>query len=679
MDKKTRRQIRERSSTTQRITAIDVKKLRKFDTGGIVAARAVENSRSLYLLSILLGLIVGVIGSFLFAGGYAIAAYFFGSIGGLEEVLTPAAELGSKGWLGKLLHKIPRSSSENHHYVWMLVALPVIGGLLVATWRWFRDDHSSYGAGEVVDAFHNKRGKVPFRATLDKFVGSVVTIGFGGSGGREGPISLIGASIGTFLSERFHLTVRERRILLAAGVAAGVGGMFRAPLAGGLLAAEFMYSEEDFEPDVLIPSILASVSSYCVFCLNYGWGSLFGRVAEGYEFANVFELVPMAALAVALVLGGYVLVNVNKHMGKVLHYLPRFFRPIAGMGFAGVLALLGYLFHGDEVLGVLGDGYVMLHHLFTGDEHFLSPTSISPNGWWIVLAFAGIKMLSSAATYMSGGGVGQFAPQMVIGGCIAAAVGLVFVAVFGSSDVPFLPNGGDPATVVGVYTIVGMAGFYAALAKAPVSTVIIVSELTGSYHLLLPALFVCALCFILSRGYRTYSAQVPTRKESGAHLGDFSVNVLKDIRVGDILDELRDYQVIASDTPLSDILHTKTTRQAYYPVVDHAERLIGIFSLNDLRGVLHDHEVWHLLVAVDIARTEFIKVTPDETLADVSYKFTDSNLDEFPVVSNEDPKELIGMISRRQLNNAYIKRTMHYDAAQMVERTRIGATFEFED
>jgi CIC family chloride channel protein len=478
----------------------------------------------------------------------------------------------------------------------------------------------------------------------------------------------MGSVIGSWIANKFNLTVRERRILLAAGIAAGVGGMFRAPLAGGIMAAEILYSDAEFEPDVLVPSMLASVTSYCVFCLNFGWGSLFGQVAADYTFANPLELLPLTALAFALAFIGLLLVKSDRLVTSLAARVPFILRPMLGMGLAGVIAIGVFYFSGvfsadgrphTVLFAIMGDGYAALNMVFSGQ-----------GVWWVLLLLAGAKILTSTLTIGSGGAGGTFAPSMVIGGSVGAAVGIIFYSVLPDGILPIAREGHALSSVIAVFALVGMAGFWAGVAKTPISAVLIVSELTGSYHLLLPAMWTCAVTFLLARRFRLFDAQVPTRRESAAHVGDFAANVLKEMRVADILDDLKNFETVDESTSLQQILAMKSSRQAYYPVVARDGRFAGIFSLNDVRAVLDDSEVWQLLVAADIAQRDVLTVHPGETLAEVATKFAATSYDELPVVADDDEGRLVGMISRRQLNNAYIKRVMVYDQAAKAEGAR---------
>jgi CIC family chloride channel protein len=615
-----------------------------------------------------MGLIVGIVGVLFFSVSQLLAGGLLGSLGNMPQ---GTHESTGTGWLKFITNWLPSADAGNPR-LWLLVLIPATAGLLIGLFRHYAKDETGPGTGAAIESFHNQRGRFPHGTAIRKFIVSVLTLGGGGSAGREGPIALMGSTIGSWLGSRFQLTLRERRILLAAGIAAGVGGMFRAPLAGGLMAAEVLYSDSEFEPDVLIPAMIASVISYCVFCLNFGWGTLFGEVASGYHFTNPLELLPLTALAVALVLVGFVYVKTYTNLTALGERIPLKVRPMIGMGLAGAVTIGIYLASAGVaesgkpqtlLFAIMGDGYSALQVVLQGG-----------GVWWVLLILVVGKMITNSLTNAGGAAGGAFAPSMVIGGCTGAAIGILFYQVLPDAFLPQSIAIGDAnhlATVTAVFALVGMAGFWAAVAKVPISTVIIVSELTGSYHLLLPALWCCSITFLLSKSFQLFPQQVSTRRESPAHLGDFAANVLKEIKVSEILPDLQTFETVEESTSLEAILAMHSSRQAYYPVVDKDDRFNGIFSLNDLRAVLDETEVWQLLVAADIAHHDVLTVHPSETLGDVARKFAETSYDELPVVSDDDESQLLGMISRRQLNNAYIKRTMHYDQAAKAEKTRV--------
>ncbi|MCK5350165.1 MAG: chloride channel protein, partial [Desulfobacula sp.] len=157
---------------------------------------------------------------------------------------------------------------------WILLILPALGGL-ISGWLvyTFAPEAEGHGTDAAIDAYHHKGGLIRGRIPIIKTIASTLTLTTGGSGGREGPIAQIGAGFGSFLATKFKLSERERRIMMAAGIGAGVGSIFRAPLAGALFAAEVLYRDPDFESEVIIPAGISSVVAYCTFCLVFGWGS----------------------------------------------------------------------------------------------------------------------------------------------------------------------------------------------------------------------------------------------------------------------------------------------------------------------------------------------------------------------------------------------------------------------
>lgn len=162
--------------------------------------------------------------------------------------------------------------------------LPAMGGL-VSGWivYTFAPEAEGHGTDAAIDAYHRKGGFIRGRVPIVKTITSAITLTTGGSGGREGPIAQIGAGFGSFLATTLKLSERERRIMMAAGIGAGVGSIFRAPLAGALFAAEVLYRDPEFESEVIIPAGISSVVAYCLFCLVFGWGSLFESLPSSLE------------------------------------------------------------------------------------------------------------------------------------------------------------------------------------------------------------------------------------------------------------------------------------------------------------------------------------------------------------------------------------------------------------
>jgi len=508
---------------------------------------------------------------------------------------------------------------------WMLFFLPALGGI-ISGWLvyTFAPEAEGHGTDAAIDAYHNKGGFIRGRIPFIKTIASAVTITSGGSGGREGPIAQIGAGFGSYLGTKLKLSDRERRIMLAAGIGAGVGSIFRAPLAGALFAAEVLYRKPEFEAEVIIPAGISSVVAYCLFCLVFGWGSLFE--SKDFVFQNPLELGPYTVLAFVLVGGGILYIKSFYGVQRIANAIkiPNHIKPAIGGLCTGAIG-----FFLPQTLA-FGYGFAQM-----------ALDNQLPTLFLLSLAFG--KILTTSFSIGSGGSGGVFGPSVVIGGALGGAVGRIFHAI--------MPG---VVTEPGAFVVVGMAGFFAAVSNAPISTIIFVSEMTNSYHLLLPSLLVCSLAFLLSPKWTIYIKQVPTRLDSNAHRGDFFVDVLGTIRVKELMPKVRKVRLVPEDMPLTAFRKMfSSTDQHYFPVVNKEDRLTGIFSINDVRGIIFDQEIGDLVVMKDIANPDIIVTTPSEDLNEVLKKFTIRNLHRLPVVKDEDHTILLGMLDRREVIQYY--------------------------
>lgn len=535
---------------------------------------------------------------------------------------------------------------------WMIVLVMIGGGLLSGLIvQAFAPEAAGAGTDAAIDAFHSQRGMIRGRVVVIKTLASAITLGTGGSGGREGPIAQIGAGIGSWIGTRLRLTPRDRRIMLAAGMGAGVGAIFRAPLAGAVFAAEILYSDADLEADVIVPAATASIVAYSIFSqilpMETRFIPLFGEELN-HRSTSPLELIPFMGLAVVLILVGILYVRMfhgSQSLFRRLAIRPSLC-PAVGAAIAGLIGMfLLYLYDSDpRVLAVLGTGYGTLQ---------LAVTNASQLGIPLLLTIAFAKIATTAASIGSGGSGGVFGPSMVIGGCLGAAVGLCFQAAWPQAC-------GDPEA----FAVVGMAGFFAGVARAPISTIIMVRALTGDFGLLVPTMLVTTLTFVTSHKWRLYRQQVPTRMDSKAHRGDFIVDVLEGLHVADVYRHDPDILLIPESMSLDEIVHRLAqNHQHYFPVVDADNRVVGIFTDDDVRSYLYDDVLWHLVVARDIMVSDIVSVAPDDDLNTAMKAFTALNLDELPVVDPNDPGNLLGMLRRKETIAAYNQRVMEHKQA----------------
>ena len=205
-------------------------------------------------------------------------------------------------------------------------------------------------------------------------------------------------------------------------------------------------------------------------------------------------------------------------------------------------------------------------------------------------------------------------------------------------------------TEPGAFVVVGMAGFFTAVSNAPISTIIFVSEMTNSYHLLLPSLLVCSVSYLAARRWTIYERQVKSKIDSPAHAGEFFVDILQAIRVSDLMHLVKKVNLIPEDMPFLQFKsYFSQTKQHYFPVMDQNGHLSSIFSINDIRGVLFSPEIEHLVVMKDIGTSQIISTTPEDDLNSVLQKFTTRNIDSLPVVQANDRRILLGMLNRREV------------------------------
>jgi len=531
---------------------------------------------------------------------------------------------------------------------WLLLAIPTIGGILSGLLVYtLAPEAEGHGTDAAIAAYHNHQGQIRPRVPLVKILASALTLGTGGSGGREGPIAQIGAGCGSFLGRLLRLRPAERRILMAAGMGAGVAAIFRAPLAGALFAAEVLYRSPDFESEVIIPAGLASVTAYCTFGLAFGWSPLFilpPEIGAELTFNDPVQLGPYLVLGIFMVVlamlytrSFYALTHLFHGVGIRPH-----FKPALGAFLSGVLGLALFYTLGqrEQVLAVLSFGYGILQ------DAMVSPEQNSDLFFALVLLAVALgKIVTTGLTIGSGGSGGVFGPSMVIGGCGGGALGIVLHRVW-PGLVP------QPATFV----IVGMAGFFAAAAKTPVSTLVMVSELTGNYNLLLPTLWVCAIAFLLSDEQSIYSSQVESRSRSPAHQGDYVREVLAGMSIRQFLTPENELPGLRPADRLPTVLErlSGTSYQAL-PVTNDEGDYLGMVSLEEVHLASQSPHLTPLVLAEDLMRTDVTPLKPEDRLDRAMELFAESELLALPVVDGEPARHVLGIVKRTDVLTTYLR------------------------
>ncbi len=522
---------------------------------------------------------------------------------------------------------------------YLIVLIPAIGGLITGFIVYkFAPEAEGHGTDEAIKAFHKKRGIIRPIVPIVKLFASAITIGTGGSGGREGPIAQIGAGFGSFLGQRLGLNAQTRRWLLAAGMGAGIGSIFRAPLAGAIFAAEVLYTSMEVESEVLLPATVSSIIAYTVYSFRFGWDHIFTNV-EQHGFSNPLELIPYSLEALVLAFAALIFVKSFYGARNIFAKwsIPVYLKPVIGGLITGIVALLLIELTGDRkfVIDVLGGGYGILQEIF---QNGLLNVSL------LILALVAVgKIITTSFTIGSGGSAGVFGPSMVIGGTVGAATGYILQLIF--PGIPIHPS---------TFAIVGMAGFFSAAANTPLSTIIMVSELTGNYSLLLPSMWVCTLAYLVARRWSIYQSQVPGKLYSQAHFGEYSYDIFETTLVDDAYKKERNYVTIPSTASLDEIVkRVANIRQHIFPVTDTDGHLVGSFTTQDLTQALMETGGTPR-TAIDIMSGAWLRVMPRETMRKAQQIMMDNQIEELLVVdAHELPAKTLGIVTTADLLTAY--------------------------
>ena len=377
---------------------------------------------------------------------------------------------------------------------WIMIVLPAAGaclGYLII--RRFSSVEHVRGTDSAIRAFHHRAGEIPGAVLPVKSVASGPPVSSGGSAGYEGPVTLLGAAVGSVMARHLGLSARACRILMAAGLAAGIAALFQAPLAGAIFGFEIFYSSSDVAYETLLPCFIASVVSYTVYAYFFGWAPLFSMPPE-CVYDSGLRLLPYFALAIIVTFGARFYIRSFRRLEMDFATL-RLPRP-AKVAIGGLLTGVAGFFFPD----VLGASYsaIQASIMAGSSEFFADHGALAILGF---LAFFFAKALATSFTVGSGGSGGLFAPALVCGGSLGAAVGLFFARV--------LPPWFNihPAA----FALVGMAGFLASSIRIPITAIVMVAEISGNHGLLLPAMWVCGISFWLNNGWSLYRSQVHCR------------------------------------------------------------------------------------------------------------------------------------------------------------------------
>jgi len=499
-----------------------------------------------------------------------------------------------------------------------------LGGFVVGLMNHYLNPQKNSGSvSEPMKWAAIDQGHAPAREILFRPVASAITIGSGGSAGREGPSVVIGSAIGSFIGSFIKASSERRRLLLGCGSAAGMAAAFNAPLGGIMFAIEVILG--DFNINVFSPLIFSSVIA--TVTIRQLEGNVPAFTLPAYTLASNIEIVFFAILGVA---GGLVAALFFKvYFACNDYFRAKKIHPVLLPVVGGLLVgFIGILFP-----DTLGNGYDSMEMAFYGNIV-----------WQLALGLIFIKIIATSITLGSGGSGGMYAPSLFIGCMLGVALGTFFHYLLPTYT-------GSPAS----YAIVGMGAVMAVVGQMPLTNILMTFELTNNYQIILPIMIACISSIATYAYFYNHSIYTEKLRRAGITLwrGRES-NIMASIKVGEVMN--RNFDVIAENTAFKDVVEQVTKSKAYYfPCVNREGLMTGIISVQDIREFMLDESLATVVVAKDLASHDVITLYPNENLNNALEKFSIKDLDELPVTEDEEGRKVIGMLKRKDAISAYKK------------------------
>ena len=559
-----------------------------------------------------------------------IVAIIIGVLAGIAAIgiraLIEAISLLSFSGEGSYLENV-----MNTPWYWIIL-VPAIGGLIVGPLIYFfAPEAKGHGVPEVMQAILLRGGAIRPRVALVKAVASAITIGTGGSVGREGPIIQIGSSIGSTVGQFFNLPSSRLKTLVGCGAAAGIAAAFNAPIAGALFAVEIIlmdFAVAQFSP-IVISAVMATVVSHSFE------GKFAAFIVPAYHYVSPYEIGFYFILGAISGLVSYIFV-------KVLYYseeffdekfnFPEYLKPVVGGLSIGLIALLF-----PQIMGV---GYDSINAALHGNVI-----------WYVALGLVFIKILATSLTLGSGGSGGIFAPSLFMGAMLGA-----FFGYFVHSYFP------DITAEPGAYALVAMGGLVAGTTRAPVTAIIIVFELTNDYNIILPLMVTVVISTILSSKLSRESIYTLKLVLRNIHIKEGTAsNIMESIFIKDVY--TTDHETIKISDNFSEVVKTVINgRGRKFPVVNDKNELKGIILTNTIKDYLFDKDTLKdLLVASDLLSPNFDAVLLSDNCQVALEKMKNHDYDGLAVVESHESNLLLGMVWRKDIQGEYDKEVERRD------------------
>jgi CIC family chloride channel protein len=500
---------------------------------------------------------------------------------------------------------------------------PAIGGLIIGPIVYYlAREAKGHGVPEVMESIVLRGGAIRARVMFAKITASAVCIGSGGSVGREGPIVQIGSALGSMIGQLVRVKGSRLRTLVACGTAAGIAATFNAPIAGALFAMEVLLS--DFGISQFSPIVVSSVTATVIS--RHFLGDFPAFVIPQYNLQSVFEMVPYGLLGVLAAFVALAFIT-------ILYKTEDLFERIPGPGLLKPVV-------GGIVVGTIGITYP---HIFGVGYDTISLALESQLTWKVLLLLLCLKMIATSVTLGSGGSGGVFAPSLFLGACLGGLVGTLVHALFPSIT-----------ATPGAYALVGMGAVAAGAMHAPITSILIMFELTNDYRIILPLMIACIISVLITSRLKKDSIYTLKLSRRGINLfKGQEINVLSSLPVSSVMET--DAETVKAETSFRGLVDlTVNSSHASFFVVDQRGRLLGAISVHDVRKLIYDSdELEPILIAHDLMNPVRHVFTPNDTLDIVMGALGDMNIEELPVVEDKKEQRFIGVVSKSDVIEAY--------------------------
>lgn len=526
---------------------------------------------------------------------------------------------------------------------WLYLVYPVVGILIVTLFlKYVVKENISHGVTKVLYAISRRKSRLKKRNMYASLVASSITIGFGGSVGAEGPIVFTGAAIGSNVGQAFRLSPRILMILVGCGAAAGIAGIFRAPIAGMLFTLEVLMI--DLTGMTVMPLLLSSVAGAVVAYVLEGYSAEFFFV-QSEAFAT--SRIPFTILlGIVCGLMSYyftkVMFMMESMFGKLKHQSLKI--AVGGIIMAGLIFLFPPLY---------GEGYGAINNLLLGDVSKVVDGTIfyvdRDNVWFLILFIAAValtKAFATSATNGAGGVGGTFAPSLFVG----ALTGFLFAYIVNNLDLGFELSQKN-------FALMGMAGVMSGVMHAPLMAIFLTAEMTGGYDLFLPLLIVSALAYITIRIFTPYSIYTMRLAKAGdlvTHQKDKAVLTL--LKVDNLIET--DFKEVHPEMNLKEMVDViSVSNRNLFPVTDKEGYLKGVVLLDEIRNIMFRADLYKKMHV-----SRFMSAVPE--VIEISYPmdkvmeiFDSTNAWNLPVVDNG---KYVGFVSKSKIFNSYRRVLRHF-------------------